>query len=212
MQFDVETLSASELYELLLGTVAPRPIALATTLSPDGALNAAPYSLSNVMGNDPPIVMLSVPPHADQRLKDTAANILATREFVISLVPEALAKAMNVTCIDAPSGVDEAGLAELAMTGSMKVKPLRLADSPVALECRFAGSLSFGADQAVTVGQVLEAYVADRFVIDRQRCIVDTPALGLFGALHGARCYARTSDLFATDRPTWALWKEQGKV
>jgi len=86
---------------------------LVTTLAPDGSLNAAPYSLFNVVSHDPPIMMISVLPHPDNRLKDTASNILATKEFVVNLVPEALAESMNITCIDAPPYQDELKLAQL---------------------------------------------------------------------------------------------------
>jgi len=88
MEFDFNRLAAAQRYELLLGTVVPRPIALITTLSADGKINAAPYSLFNVMGHEPPIVAVSVLPHPEQRMKDTGANILATEEFVINLVSE----------------------------------------------------------------------------------------------------------------------------
>ncbi len=137
MHFDVEKMAAADRYELLLGTVVPRPIALITTLSPAGNLNAAPYSLFNIMGHDPPVMMVSVLPHPERRLKDTAANILATREFVVNLVSESIAEAMNIACIDAPPGVNELELAGLATASSARVKPPRVAASPIAFECRF---------------------------------------------------------------------------
>ena len=85
--------------------MAPRPIALITTLSADGTPNAAPYSLFNILGHDPPIVAVGVLPHTANRLKDTGQNILISGEFVVNLVSEQLAEAMNVTCIDAPWSV-----------------------------------------------------------------------------------------------------------
>jgi flavin reductase (DIM6/NTAB) family NADH-FMN oxidoreductase RutF len=96
MQFDIDKMAAADRYELLLGTVVPRPIALVTTISSDGAINAAPYSLFNVMGHDPAVAMISALAHPDGRLKDTATNILATKEFVINLVSEAVAWAERV--------------------------------------------------------------------------------------------------------------------
>jgi flavin reductase (DIM6/NTAB) family NADH-FMN oxidoreductase RutF len=107
MQFDIDKMAAADRYELLLGTIVPRPIALVTRISSAGAINAAPYSLFNVMGHDPAIAVVSVLARPDGRLKDTATNILATKEFVINLVSEAVAEAMNITCIDAPPGTDE---------------------------------------------------------------------------------------------------------
>ena len=164
------------------------------------------------MGNDPPIVMFAVLPHLDWRLKDTANNILATKEFVVNLVSEMTAEAMNVTCIDAPPGRNELELAHLETAPSIKIKPPRVNSSPVAFECCFRTSLSFGANQIIMVGEVLHAYVADQFILDATRCVVDTPSLKLVGSMHGAKWYAKTSDLFGMERPTWAEWLRQGKA
>ena len=212
MQIDIDQMPAMSRYELLLGTVVPRPIALITTLDTNGTLNAAPYSLFNVMGHDPAIVMVSVLAHPENRLKDTGNNILATKEFVINLVPESLAEAMNMTCIDAPPGTDETQLAKLETAPSVKVKPPRVSASPVAFECRLLTTLSFGPNQAVVVGQVVQAYVADPFVVDAGAGLVDTESLRLIGGMHGARWYARLSERFAMDRPTWAQWTRNGKA
>jgi|SRR5215831_15783863 len=212
MQFDIEKMAAMDRYELLLGTVVPRPIALVTTVSSEGAINAAPYSLFNVMGHDPAVAMISVLAHPEQRLKDTANNIFATKEFVINLVSEKLAEAMNITCIDAPPGTNELELARLKTSPSIKVKPPRVTESPVAYECRLLTSLSFGPNQAIIAGQIIHAYVDDRYVRDAARGVIDTPELNLFGGMHGARWYAKLSDRFAMDRPTWAEWVRQGEA
>ena len=212
MQFDVDTMAATDRYELLLGTVVPRPIALVTTISSGGTINAAPYSLFNVMGHDPAVAMISVLAHPGGRLKDTANNILETKEFVINLVSEPVAEAMNITCIDAPPGTNELELAKLRIEPSVKVKPPRVSESPVAFECRFLTSLSFGPNQAIIVGQIVHAYVEDRLVRDSARGLVDTPELKLVGGMHDAKWYARLSDRFEMERPTWAEWVRQGKV
>jgi flavin reductase (DIM6/NTAB) family NADH-FMN oxidoreductase RutF len=212
MEFDFNQLPAAERYELLLGTVVPRPIALITTLDTDGALNAAPYSLFNVMGHEPPIMAVSVLAHPERRMKDTGRNILATEEFVINLVTEELAESMNITCIDAPAGFDELKLAGLETVPSTGVKPPRIAAAPVAFECKLLTSMSFGPHQAIVIGRVTHAHVADAFVLDAARALIDTPALKLIGAMHGARWYARLSDRFDMERPTWAGWTKAGKV
>lgn len=212
MDFKVDELPAIDPYELLLGTVVPRPIALITTLDTQGKLNAAPYSLFNVMGHEPPIVVFSVLPHPTGRMKDTGENVMATEEFVVNLVSEDMAEAMNIACIDAPAGYDELKLANLTTVRSHSVKPPRVAESPIAFECRLLQSLSFGPNQALIVGRIVQAYVADEFVLDAKKALVDTPNLKLFGAMHAARWYARLSDRFAMDRPTWADWTKAGKV
>jgi flavin reductase (DIM6/NTAB) family NADH-FMN oxidoreductase RutF len=211
MQFDIDKMAAADRYELLLGTVVPRPIALVTTISSEGAINAAPYSLFNVMGHDPAVAMISVLAHPDGRMKDTATNILATKEFVINLVSEAVAEAMNITCIDAPPGTNELEVAKLGTAPSVKVRPPRVSASPVAFECRFLTSLSFGPNQAIIAGQIVHAYVGDRFVSDPARGLVDTPELKLIGGMHGAKWYAKLSDRFEMERPTWAEWVHQSE-
>ena len=199
-------------YELLLGTVLPRPVTIVTTVSDDGAINAAPYSLFNVVSHDPPVLMISVLPHPERRLKDTAANVFATREFVVNLVPRSMAEAMNITNIDAPRGANELTLAKLETASSTSVKPPRIATSPVAFECRLLTSLSFNADQAVMFGEVLSAFVSDHLVVDAHHGVIDAPQLDLFGAMHAARWYSSTADRFEMVRPTWAQWTSEGKV
>ena len=137
---------------------------------------------------------------------------MATKEFVLNLVSESIAEAMNITCIDAPPGTNELELAKLKTASSVKVKPPRVSASPVAYECRFLTSLSLGPDQAIIAGQIVHAYVEDRFVLDRTRGLVDTPQLKLIGGMHGAKWYARLPDLFEMERPTWAKWVRQGQV
>lgn len=211
MQFDFKTMKPMDRYELLLGTVVPRPITIVTTLSAGGALNAAPYSLFNVVGHDPPVIMIAVLPHPEGRLKDTADNIFATREFVVNLVPRSMADAMNITCIDAPPGVNELDLAGLETAPSATVKPPRIAASPVAFECRLLTSLSFGPNQAVIFGEVASAHAAGDVVLDAASGVVDTPKLDLFGAMHAARWYSTTADRFEMVRPAWAQRVKEGK-
>jgi flavin reductase (DIM6/NTAB) family NADH-FMN oxidoreductase RutF len=208
MLFDMQTLPAQDCYKVLTATVTPRPIAWVTTLSDDGVVNAAPFSFFNVMGHEPPTVALGLLPRAG-RLKDTAANILASGEFVVNLVSEANAEAMNVTCIDAPPEVDELKLAGLTAEASRFVAPPRILESPVSFECRALTSLVTGPRQTIVIGRVLCAHIAESFVQDAGRCHVDTKALRLVARMHGSGVYARTTDLFQLDRPTWADWQSR---
>src|SRR5438105_15057270 len=120
MIFDMETLEAQNRYKILTATVTPRPIAWVTTLSARGVINAAPFSFFNVMGHEPPTVAIGLLA-GSERFKDTAANILDTGEFVVNLVAESNAEAMNITCIDAPPEIDELTLAGL--TAGMRAPP-----------------------------------------------------------------------------------------
>lgn len=208
MLFDMEALPAHDRYKILTATIVPRPIAWVTTLSRAGIVNAAPFSFFNMMGNDPPIVAIGIMPQ-DGRLKDTAANILDTGEFVVNLVAEANAEAMNETCIDAPPEIDELALAGLTPLASHAVAPPRIGEAPVALECKVLTSLVTGPLQTIVIGRVLNAHIDDRFVIDAERCYIDTPGLQLIARLHASGGYLRSTDLFQMERPSWAKRREK---
>ena len=205
MLFDFDRLDAESRYKVLTASVTPRPIAWVTTLSADGVVNAAPYSFFNVMGQDPPTVTLGLL-RGPTGFKDTATNILETGQFVINLVPYAAADAMNLTCMDAPPHVDELAAAGLTALPSEKVKPPRIGESPVSFECNVLASLVTGPTQAIVVGRVLCAHVQDRFVMDPERCHIDTLALDLVARMHGSGWYSRQTDLFQLARPTYADW------
>jgi flavin reductase (DIM6/NTAB) family NADH-FMN oxidoreductase RutF len=211
MLFDFEQMTPMQCFEFLTGTVVPRPIALITTQSPEGTVNAAPYSFFNIMGIEPPVVACTVLPRLDGSMKDTGRNILSTREFVVNLVSEQMAEAMNVTCIDAPSDVEELSLAGLRTMPSGKVSPPRVEASPVAFECVLHAEVPLSANQFIAIGRIVRAHVADEFVLDAPKHLFDTPALQLIGAMHAAKWYSRTSNLFAMDRPTWADWINRQK-
>lgn len=201
--FDFSTLSAEMRYRLLASTVLPRPIAWVVTTSADGVLNAAPYSFFNVFGADPPVVALGILARPE-REKDTAANIRTTGAFVVNLVPHALVEAMNITCVEAPADVDELALAGLHTVPSTAVRPPRIAESPVALECRATHLLETGPGQLLVVGEVLHAhYAAHVLTGDPARPRVDGIALDLVGRMHGPTAYTRTRDLFDLNRPLW---------
>ncbi|MCP4620482.1 MAG: flavin reductase family protein [Bradyrhizobium sp.] len=209
MLFDMEKLEAQNCYKLLASTVTPRPIAWVTTLSEDGVVNAAPYSFFNALGHEPPTLALGLLA-GKGRFKDTAANIIATGEFVVNLVSEKNAAAMNVTCIDAPSEIDELALAGLTAVPSHAVRPPRIAESPVSFECRMLTSLVTGPRQTIVIGRIACAHIDDAAVQDRERCYIDTEILRLIGRMHGSGWYARCTDLFHMDRPSWAEWQQNG--
>jgi len=136
IRFDFGPLSPAARFEVVTATIVPRPIALITSLDATGRLNVAPYSFFAPITIDPPLLVLGVLAHTEGRLKDTGLNVLKTGELVVNLVPVRISQEMNLTCIDAPPGVDEAALAGLAIAPSERVAPPRLAQSPVTFECR----------------------------------------------------------------------------
>lgn len=201
MEFDFAALSAEDRYKLLIGLVVPRPIALVTTMSPAGAVNAAPFSFFNVLSDDPPLVIISVDAREEDEAtpKDTALNIGETGEFVVNLVDEKLLPAMNVCAVALPAGEDETAYAGLAMAKSVKVKPPRIAAAPAALECREWRTIALpGSARKLILGEVVQAHVRDDIVDSRLR--IDQDRLDLIGRLGGGGSYMRLKDRFELKR------------
>jgi flavin reductase (DIM6/NTAB) family NADH-FMN oxidoreductase RutF len=192
-------------YKLLCGLVVPRPIAWVTTLSAEGVVNAAPFSFFNVFSEEPALIVLGLQHKADGSPKDTTRNIHASGEFVVNVVDEALAEAMNVTATDFPLDESEPSAAGLELAPSRLVKPPRLAAAPASLECRRTLSLAFGPERELLLGEVLGVH-ARAGIIDPQTLNVDHAALRPVGRLAG-HGYARQRDTFELRRITYAEWK-----
>lgn len=208
MLFEMDKLSATDTYKLLTSTVVPRPIAWVVTEDPHGARNAAPFSFFNAVSGHPPIVAFGIGGRHPGDAKDTGNNIRATGQFVINLVNQANAEAMNVTAIDFPPEVDEFAEAGLTFLPSVKVKPPRIAQSPVAFECERLVIVDVGIDRSVVLGRVLAIHIADDCVLDPVKCYVDTPKLDLIGRMHGSGWYARMTDRFEMPRIPLHDWKK----
>lgn len=202
MHFDFSTLTAAERYKLMAAAITPRPIAWLTTVSKDGVRNAAPYSFFNMMGSEPPLVAIGMMRRPDGTHKDSARNVLDTREFVVNLVGEHDAEAMNLTCIDAPPEFDEVEFAGLAVEPSREVAPPRISSAPVSMECRLLDTFERGSS-TVVLGEVTHFHIADSLV-NPQRLHVDTLAMNLVARMHGAGWYTRSTDLLQLQRPTFA--------
>lgn len=203
MLFDLATLDPALGYKLLVSTITPRPIAWVVSRDAGGTLNAAPYSFFNALSSDPPVIGIGVGRRAADGAKDTRTNIAATREFVVNLVSEETAAAMNVTALDFDPQVDELAQAGLTAVPSSRIATPRIAESPVAFECELLQLIDLGRNSGIVLGRVLAIHVRDEAVLDPARGYVDTPGLHLIGRMHGTGWYARTSDLF--DMPRLAL-------
>lgn len=202
MEFDFATLAGPDRYKLMAAAITPRPIAWITSQSAAGVRNAAPYSFFGLMGAEPPLLAIGLMRRPDGTYKDSAANIIETGEFVVNLVAEHDAEAMNLTCIDAPPGEDEIALAGLEVAVSSLIAPPRIASAPVSMECRLFNRVDAGLN-TIILGEVLRFHIDDRF-IDPARLHVDTLAMGLVARMHGAGWYTRSTDLFQMQRPQWA--------
>ncbi|HEX4336880.1 MAG TPA: flavin reductase family protein [Polyangiaceae bacterium] len=196
MEIDFATLTSHQRYKLMASLIVPRPIALITTLGDDGVVNAAPFSMFNMVGEDPPIVMVSINRLHDGRLKDTARNILATNEFVVHIADEPIAAQMH-SCAEAhPPEVSEVEMVGFSVVPSTAVRPPRIAEAPVAFECVLHEKLETPS-RYVFIGLVRVLHVREGLVdteLWRVR-LQDYFPVGRFGASF----YVRTRDRFSID-------------
>lgn len=205
MLFDFETLPAADRYKLLVSTIVPRPIAWVVTRDAAGVTNAAPYSFFNAFADDPAVVGIGCGPRPAGALKDTLANIKATGQFTICLVPQRLMRQMVVTAADFPAGHDELAEAGLSTLPASKIKPPRIAESPVAMECETFQLVPAGR-HTIVLGKVLAMHVADEAVENEAKRYIDTPKLDLVGRMHGRGWYTRTTDRVEVPRITPEQW------
>jgi flavin reductase (DIM6/NTAB) family NADH-FMN oxidoreductase RutF len=197
MRFDPTTVSPSSAYYWLIASIVPRPIAWVSTLNADGSANLAPFSFFTGISSDPPTCLISVA-RSKGRKKDTWVNIERTGEFVIHVVTDALAQPMNETSRSFPPNTDEFVEAGLAKLPSEKVSPPRIAESPVAMECRLERIVEIGrAGTAAIFGEILLWHVRDELIVNGR---LDTVRLDAIGRMAGA-AYTRTRDRFDLVRP-----------
>ncbi|MBV9784828.1 MAG: flavin reductase family protein [Acidisphaera sp.] len=209
MLFDFAVVAPENRYKLLVSTVVPRPIAWVVTQDLEGRLNAAPFSFFNALSQEPPLVALGIGGRTAGDVKDTGNNIRATGEFVVNLVPASLAEQMNVTAIDFSADIDELAEAGLTTAASARIKPPRIAESPVALECERYMMIDVNNDRSIVLGRVVAMHVRDDAVMDAAKCYIDTPKLDLIGRMHGRGWYARTTDRFDLPRIAVSEWAKR---
>jgi len=205
ISFDFAALSGPQRYKLLCGLVVPRPIALITTVSPDGVVNAAPFSFFNVFSEDPPLVVVGLQAKADLSLKDTTQNIRANGLFVVNMVDEALATAMADCAISFPADIGEPEALQLPMSAGLYVPVPHLAAAPAALECRKVTMMNFGAGRDLLVGEVLGIQVRDG-VVDPATLRTDYEHYLPIGRIAGTT-YARIHEHFEIKPGTFESWQ-----
>jgi flavin reductase (DIM6/NTAB) family NADH-FMN oxidoreductase RutF len=199
MELDLEKEYAHHAYPLLVSLVTPRPIALVTTISADGRVNAAPFSFFNVMGANPPICAFAPGDRYNGTPKDTALNVRATHEFVANLVDEKIAGAMNQCAASLPYGENEMTRAGLTAAPSSIVKPPRIAEAPASLECVEWGTLQIGGNRMV-IGLIKRLHLRDE-LFDAEKKRIHTDKLFLIGRMSSPDWYCRTRDRFEMKRP-----------
>jgi flavin reductase (DIM6/NTAB) family NADH-FMN oxidoreductase RutF len=204
--FDPANESVLNIYKLMIGAIVPRPIAFVSSIDANGIRNLAPFSYFTAVSADPPVVLFcpSVRNEDPERgllaHKDTLRNIVTNREFVINAVTESLAERMNRTSAQVPPEIDEFELAGLTPIPSELIKPPRVAESPVQMECRLHQIVEVSdrpAGGSVVMGEVLRFHVRED-LFDNFR--IDPDKLAAIGRM-GGPTYVRTRDRFDLERP-----------
>jgi flavin reductase (DIM6/NTAB) family NADH-FMN oxidoreductase RutF len=201
-------LGPQERYKLLCAAICPRPIALVTCVSPSGTVNAAPFSFFNVFSEDPALVVLGLQhrarPDGSRYPKDTSRNIAEAGVFVVNMVDEPLAEAMNITAIDFPPDVSEIEAAGLTLKAGVTLDVPRIAEAPFAFECRRHTTLAFSPTREMVIGEVLHIH-ARAGLVDEKTLRVSVTDYKPVGRLF-ANDYARQNDRFSMTRDSYAEW------
>jgi flavin reductase (DIM6/NTAB) family NADH-FMN oxidoreductase RutF len=199
MELDFEKEDGERAYPILASLVIPRPIALVTTIDEQGRVNAAPFSFFNLLGANPPICGFCPGDRDNGTPKDTALNIRATHEFVVNLVDEAIAEAMNQCAATFPHGVNELEQAGLHSAPSSVVKPPRIVESPASLECVEWGTLQIGENRLI-IGLIKRLHLRDD-LYDAEKRRIHTDKYFAVGRMASPHWYCRTRDRFEMIRP-----------
>jgi len=200
MLLDFTTLPARDAYAWMIGLILPRPIAWVSTLSSDGRTNLAPFSFFQGITSNPPVLMFVPVNTRDGQKKDTLRNIEQVPEFVINLVPYALAESMSRSSASLPYGESEFEQFGIAPAPSRSVRPPRVAAAPAAFECALHSIVPIGEGALaahVVFGRILAAHVREDVLGPDGR--PDPGKLDLIGRL-GGDLYARTTERFAMAR------------
>lgn len=201
-EFDASRLTPQEAYGLLTRIVAPRPIAFVSTIDAAGRPNLAPFSYFNMGGANPPSVVFSVTNNRHGKEKDTLLNIREMREYVVNTVSRAMAERMNVTSAALPRGESEWVPSGFTPEPSAIVRPARVAESPVAMECRLHAIVPHGSGPIAghyIIGEVVHIRVLDAVMSDDE---IDPVKCDLIGRMGGSYyCSTGIETLFSMDRP-----------
>ena len=194
--------SPQNIYKLLTGAVVPRPIAFVSSLSAEGVPNLAPFSFFTVISANPPVICFSpMIRSSDGHRKDTLNNIEATHQFTVNIVSEDFVAKMNACSPEFPPEVDEFEVSGLTPVASDLVRPARVKESRVQMECRLLQVVHVSDKPlggSLVIGEVLRFHVADELQVEQFR--VDPERLNAVGRM-GGPTYVRTTDRFNLERP-----------
>jgi len=198
---DPQTTDVFNFYKVMIGSIVPRPIAFVSTVSSDGVLNLAPFSFFTAASANPPVIVFCPMRRESGDLrKDTLRNITINKEFVVNVVSEEFARKMNMTSGEYPPEVNEFDLAGLTPVPSDLIKPPRVGEAHVQMECRLFLWIEIGdapLSGNVVLGEVLRIHVDDAY-FDNYK--IDPDKLRPIGRM-GGNAYSRTTDRFDMIRP-----------
>jgi flavin reductase (DIM6/NTAB) family NADH-FMN oxidoreductase RutF len=200
MKVDTADLNSRDSHDLLVNIVAPRPIAWVSTVNQHGIYNLAPFSFYTVVSSKPALIGIGISPKRDGQKKDTLRNIALTKEFVINVVDESLAKVMNQTSAPYPSDVSEFKEAGLTPVKADLVKAPLMFESSISLECRLSQVLEFGEapqTHSFIIGEILRIHINDELCAKGE---IQGSKIKAIGRLGGDR-YCRIQDVFEMKRP-----------
>jgi len=198
MMIELDSLSRKETHQLMISLIVPRPIAWVSSMNQDGVVNVAPFSFFNAVSSLPPVIAVSIGPGRDGR-KDTIRNIETSGEFVVNLVGEDHAEAMNRTATEYPYGVSEAEEVGLELVPSAVISVPRIAGSPANLECMLERIIEIGeSPTSLILGEVKAFHLREDIAWDRESG-VNPMALGVVGRL-GQNRYLHIAEIFEMDR------------
>ncbi|MCF6411587.1 flavin reductase family protein [Pseudalkalibacillus salsuginis] len=198
MEFDPSQLRTKEVYKLLSGSVVPRPIAWVSTISEEGKLNLAPFSFFTVASRQPPILAISIGPGVGERAgteKDTLVNIRSQQEYVINVVPASLGNQMQKSSENLPREADEFEEAGLTPVDSAVVKPKRVAEAPIQMECKLHKIIPLGSDHLI-LGEMIHYHIKDEYYLEDYK--VNLEKLQPLGRLAGN--YSENTEFFKLPR------------
>ncbi|MFJ5761885.1 flavin reductase family protein [Neobacillus sp. NPDC093182] len=200
LSIDPASLSERENYKFLIGSIIPRPIAFVTTNSKDGVLNGAPFSYFNIVSSNPPMISLSIQRRSG-RQKDTARNIIESKEFVVHIVDEQNVEKINKTAANLSPEESEIELARLTPTVSVKISVPGVKEAKIRMECSLEHSIELGGTETggcdFIIGKVVQFHIAEDIYENRR---INPKGLAAVSRLAG-NYYAKIGEIFEIDRP-----------
>jgi flavin reductase (DIM6/NTAB) family NADH-FMN oxidoreductase RutF len=200
-ELDLRTLDSTAAYKLLIGAIIPRPIAFVSTINSAGVGNLAPFSFFNGVCSAPPSLVFSITRKNDGTKKDTLRNIEENGQFVVNTVSESMAKPMNECSADYPYGVDEMKKVGLTPLLSTLIRPARVKESPVQMECELIQTVEIGnggvGSATLVIGKILKMHIlTDAYESGKIKLEKIQPLARLAGASYG-----RIDGVFELPRP-----------